>query len=66
MGIICCSQKLLSPKEGPIYDMYYIFRYLQVNLKGNLVRVVFDGTLERSSESFFKLGPQDKEKWEDL
>ena len=43
-----------------------MFRYLQVNLKDNPGRIVFDGTLELSSYSFFELGTQDKEKWKDV
>ena len=63
MEVGCILQQLCSPREGNLYAVYHIFRYLKVHLKDNPGRILFYGTLKRSSESFFELGTQDKEEW---
>ena len=61
--ISCLPQQLFSPREGHVENVYHIFRYLQVNLKNNLGRILCYGNLEQSSESFFEIGTQDKYQW---
>ena len=59
----CMLQHPCSPQEGHLDSVCQIFRHLNVNLKENPGRIVFNGTLEKSLESLFEIGTQDKEKW---
>ena len=61
--VSCLSQPFFSPWDRQLEAVYQIFRYLKVNVKYNLGRIVFDGTLERSSYIFFGIGTQYKEEW---
>ena len=48
IGVSFIPQQLFSPREGYLDAIYQISRYLQVKLKENIGRIVFDGTINQS------------------
>ena len=59
-------QHLCSPREGHLYTVYHIFRYLQKNLGKNPGRITYDPMYEATDENVFEVVGRDLDEWKDI
>ena len=64
--VSCISQFLCNPREGHLLAAYKIFRYLQVYLKRNPGRLVFDGSYQPIDERLFETSVTEPSEWIDF
>ena len=57
---------MFSPREGPLDDVYLIFRYLQKNLVKNPGRMAYDPMYEPTDYNVFEVVGRDLDVWKDL
>lgn len=64
--VSCLSQHLCNPREGHLLAAYKVFRYLQVCMKKNPGRLVFDGKPTFTDERLFDSSVTDPREWADF
>ena len=63
MEVSCLYQHLCYPREGRLYDVYRIIRYLQKNLSKNLGRMAYTHMYEPTDENLFDVIGRDLYEW---